>query len=84
MISVEDTGIGIDPMLVPRLFDAFSQAQQDLDRSKGGLGLGLALVKGLAQLHGGTVSARSPGTGRGATFVVRLPEVAAPARAPSA
>jgi signal transduction histidine kinase len=49
-ISVEDTGIGIDPALLPRLFDAFSQAQQDLDRSKGGLGLGLALVKGVDPL----------------------------------
>ena len=61
------------PDLLPRLFETFSQADRSLDRSKGGLGLGLSLVKGLAELHGGTVEARSDGPGRGAEFVVRLP-----------
>ena len=56
-----------------RLFETFAQADRSLDRSKGGLGLGLSLVKGLAELHGGTVEARSEGAGRGSEFVVRLP-----------
>ena len=73
VIRVEDTGVGIEPALLARLFDPFSQADQDLARSKGGLGLGLALTKGLAELHGGSVEAHSAGVGRGATFVLRLP-----------
>jgi PAS domain S-box-containing protein len=68
VISVRDTGVGIDPALLPRLFDTFTQASQGLARSMGGLGLGLALAKGLAELHGGEVSAYSAGTGQGATF----------------
>jgi hypothetical protein len=72
-VSVEDTGIGIEPAMLSRLFDPFSQAAQGLDRSKGGLGLGLALAKALAEFHGGTVTAHSEGLGRGSTFVVRLP-----------
>lgn len=79
VVTIEDTGIGIDPTLLPHLFDAFSQAHQDLDRSKGGLGLGLALVKGLAELHGGSVLVRSRGVGHGAAFLVRVPAVQAPA-----
>jgi PAS domain S-box-containing protein len=73
VLSVRDTGAGIDPDLLPRLFDVFSQADRSLDRSKGGLGLGLTLVKGLVELHGGEVAAASAGPGRGAEFVVRLP-----------
>lgn len=71
-VSVQDTGIGIAPALLPRLFDPFSQGDQGLDRSTGGLGLGLALVKGLIELHGGTVSVESPGEQQGSTFTLRL------------
>lgn len=71
-ISVEDTGIGVSPALLPRLFEPFSQGDQGLDRSTGGLGLGLALVKGLIELHGGTVTAESAGEHRGSVFTLRL------------
>jgi PAS domain S-box-containing protein len=77
-LRVRDTGVGIDPELLPRLFEPFSQADRSLHRSKGGLGLGLALVRGLTELHGGTVRAASAGPGRGAEFVVRLPLEAEP------
>jgi PAS domain S-box-containing protein len=73
VLSVSDDGTGIRPELLPRLFTPFAQADRSLDRSRGGLGLGLALVKGLAELHGGSVEAMSEGTGRGADFIVRLP-----------
>lgn len=73
VVSVADTGVGIEPELLSRLFDPFSQAHQDLARSKGGLGLGLALTKGLAELHGGGVAAHSGGPGRGSTFTLRIP-----------
>lgn len=73
VIEIVDTGIGIDPALLSRLFDPFSQADQDLARTKGGLGLGLALTKGLAELHGGGVTARSDGPGLGARFTLRIP-----------
>jgi CheY-like chemotaxis protein/nitrogen-specific signal transduction histidine kinase len=72
-VSVIDTGIGIAPELLPKLFDPFGQAHQDLARSKGGLGLGLALTRGLAQMHGGTAEVRSDGLGHGATFTLTLP-----------
>jgi signal transduction histidine kinase len=72
-IRVRDDGIGIDARQLPRLFQMFSQATPALDRSSGGLGIGLALVRGLVERHGGTVEARSEGTGRGAEFIVRLP-----------
>ena len=72
-VIVHDTGIGITEDMLPRLFDIFAQADRSLERSRGGLGLGLALVKGLVGLHGGTVSAASEGPGRGATFTVVLP-----------
>jgi CheY-like chemotaxis protein/two-component sensor histidine kinase len=73
VMVVRDTGVGIEPQLLPHLFETFTQADASLDRSKGGLGLGLSVVKGLVGLHGGTVEARSDGPGRGAEFVVRLP-----------
>jgi PAS domain S-box-containing protein len=73
VLSIRDEGIGIAPELLPRLFTPFLQADRSLDRSRGGLGLGLAMVKGLAELHGGSVTARSEGPGRGAEFTVRLP-----------
>ncbi len=72
-IQVRDTGIGIDPKLLPHLFDLFRQAESTLDRSHGGLGIGLTLVRSLVDMHGGKVEARSDGPGTGAEFVVRLP-----------
>jgi PAS domain S-box-containing protein len=75
-LSVRDTGAGIEPDMLARLFVPFSQADRTLDRSQGGLGLGLAIVKGLVELHGGEVRAESAGRGRGATFTVALPTAA--------
>ncbi|MFO0831526.1 MAG: ATP-binding protein [Phycisphaerales bacterium] len=72
-ITVGDTGRGIDPAFLPHVFDRFRQADSTAARSQGGLGIGLALVKQLAELHGGRVRARSDGEGQGATFVVELP-----------
>ena len=73
VLRVSDDGRGIDPALLPRLFEPFMQADRPIARAGGGLGLGLALVKGLVELHGGSVSASSAGKGMGAEFVVRLP-----------
>jgi len=73
VVRVTDTGVGMDQEMLARLFQPFAQADATLDRSKGGLGLGLALVKGLVELHGGTIAAHSPGLGQGTEFVVRLP-----------
>jgi signal transduction histidine kinase len=70
---VRDNGIGIDAELMPHIFDFFSQAERPLDRTDGGLGVGLAVVKGIVELHKGSVAASSDGTGKGAEFVVRLP-----------
>ncbi len=72
-ISVRDSGIGIPSEMLPNIFEMFAQADRSLDRSQGGLGIGLSLVRGLVRLHGGTVTARSEGPGRGSEFVVRLP-----------
>jgi PAS domain S-box-containing protein len=85
VIRVRDTGAGIAPALLPRLFTPFVQGERTLARTEGGLGLGLALVKGITELHGGTVRAESAGEGMGAEFVVRLPlvEAAAPQEAAS-
>jgi two-component system, chemotaxis family, CheB/CheR fusion protein len=84
LVRVSDTGIGIEPELVEGLFEPFHQASQDLDRAAGGLGLGLTLVKGLVELHGGRVSAASGGPGLGAEITVRLPAVEPPAAAEEA
>ncbi|MDB5792614.1 MAG: hybrid sensor histidine kinase/response regulator [Massilia sp.] len=73
VMTVIDDGIGMEPQLVARVFDLFTQAERTPDRSQGGLGLGLALAKSLVELHGGTVRAASPGPGKGSTFTVRLP-----------
>jgi PAS domain S-box-containing protein len=73
VIRVKDDGIGIAPDLLPRMFELFVQGERGLDRSEGGLGLGLTLVRRLVNLHGGTVSATSQGPGRGSEFEVRLP-----------
>ena len=85
VISVRDTGVGIAPEQLPRMFDAFTQADSSLESTGSGLGIGLALVKTLVQMHGGTVEARSAGTGQGSEFVVRLPTAAeAPPPGPAA
>jgi hypothetical protein len=74
-IAVSDTGVGIKPEFLPHVFERFRQADQKTTRHHGGLGLGLAIVRHLVELHGGTVEADSPGEDRGATFVVKLPIV---------
>ena len=77
-IAVRDNGQGIDPPVLPYIFDLFIQAERTPDRSQGGLGLGLALVKSLVALHGGRVEARSEGPGTGSEFVVHLPRLVLP------
>jgi CheY-like chemotaxis protein len=73
VVTVRDTGAGIDPELLPNVFEPFVQGERTLARTEGGLGLGLALVKGIVELHGGTVGVASVGRGQGSEFVVRLP-----------
>jgi signal transduction histidine kinase len=73
VVCVKDDGIGIGPELLPRIFDLFIQGEQGLDRSGGGLGIGLTLVRRLIEMHGGRVEARSDGAGQGSEFTVRLP-----------
>jgi CheY-like chemotaxis protein len=75
VLAVRDEGAGIDPALVERIFDPFVQGETSLARSRGGLGLGLAVAKGLVDLHGGRISAHSGGVGRGAALRVELPLV---------
>jgi CheY-like chemotaxis protein len=86
VFRVKDSGIGIGPDLLPHVFDLFSQANRSLHRSEGGLGIGLTIVKGLTDLHGGRVAVRSDGVGRGSEFTVSLPAAsklpAAPAPRP--
>jgi PAS domain S-box-containing protein len=77
VLRVRDTGVGIAPEILPRIFDLFTQAERSLDRSQGGLGIGLALVQRLVEMHGGTVAASSA-LGQGSEFVVRLPVVQPP------
>jgi PAS domain S-box-containing protein len=72
-IKVEDSGRGIPREMLPRIFDLFVQSDRALDRSQGGLGIGLTIVRSLVEMHGGTVEARSDGPGKGSTFIVRLP-----------
>jgi CheY-like chemotaxis protein/two-component sensor histidine kinase len=78
VVRVTDTGIGMEPHVVPHIFEPFAQADRSLDRSRGGLGLGLALVKGLVELHGGRVEAESQGLGKGSEIRLLLPIEAAP------
>ena len=78
-VSVRDNGIGIPAGSLANIFDMFSQVDRGIERATGGLGIGLALVKGLVEMHGGTVAASSGGEGRGSTFTVTLPVIAAPA-----
>ncbi len=72
-IAISDTGIGMDTDTLARVFDYFSQSDRSVDRSRGGLGLGMALARGLVELHGGRMTAGSEGPGRGSEFVIRLP-----------
>ena len=73
VLSVRDNGVGIAPEMLPRVFDMFAQEPQSSDRSRGGLGLGLTIVRSLTLLHGGRVEARSEGLGKGSEFIVRVP-----------
>jgi signal transduction histidine kinase len=81
--TVRDTGIGIPAEALPRIFDMFSQVDRSIEKTTGGLGIGLALVRGLVEMHGGTVTAESPGPDRGSTFTVRLPVLDSRPAAPS-
>ena len=72
-VKVKDTGIGIRPEILPSVFELFSQADESLERTRGGLGIGLTLVHNLVEMHGGRVEAHSDGPGRGSEFVVWLP-----------
>ena len=76
VLRVRDTGRGITPDLLPRIFDLFTQGDRSLDRSEGGLGIGLTLVENLVRMHSGSIEARSEGAGLGSEFIVRLPIVA--------
>ena len=78
-VSVTDNGVGIAPQSIDTVFDLFRQVGQDIERSQGGLGIGLSLVRQLVELHGGTTSAKSPGEGGGSTFMFRLKEFEVPA-----
>jgi CheY-like chemotaxis protein len=79
VVRVKDTGVGIPPETLPRLFEMFYQAERSLERAQAGLGVGLALVRRLVEEHGGRVEARSEGSGKGSEFIVQLPVIAAPA-----
>jgi signal transduction histidine kinase/CheY-like chemotaxis protein len=72
-VRVRDTGMGIAPEVLPRVFELFAQGERTLDRAEGGLGIGLTISRNLVQLHGGTIEARSDGLGKGSEFLVRLP-----------
>jgi len=81
---VRDTGVGIPAEALPRIFDMFSQVDRSIERTTGGLGIGLALVKGLVEMHGGSVTAESGGVGAGSTFTVVLPLAPGQPSAPEA
>ncbi len=78
-VEISDNGAGISSEFIPRIFDLFTQADRTLDRAQGGLGIGLSVVKKLVEMHGGKITARSEGLGRGSTFQITLPRVGAPA-----
>src|SRR5690606_24294614 len=73
VLSVSDNGVGIPGDMLPKVFDLFTQVDRNLERSQGGLGIGLALVRQLVAMHGGTIEAQSGGVDRGSMFTVRLP-----------
>ncbi len=81
VFRVRDSGLGLEPELQPRIFDLFVQGARGLDRSQGGLGIGLTLVRRIAELHGGRVEARSEGAGKGSEFIIHLPAIETPAEA---
>ncbi|HKO67754.1 MAG TPA: ATP-binding protein [Burkholderiaceae bacterium] len=81
-VSVRDSGVGIPAAMLPQVFEMFAQIDRTLERAQGGLGIGLALVKSLVELHGGSVEAHSEGQGRGSEFVVHLPLTVAAAKVP--
>jgi len=83
-VSVRDSGVGIGPEMLPHVFEVFTQADDSLDRARGGLGVGLAVVKGLVELHGGEVRARSEGPGQGTEITLFLPVAAAVPALPAA
>jgi signal transduction histidine kinase len=72
-VAISDNGVGISAEFLPRLFEMFAQADKTLDRSQGGLGIGLPVVKKLVGMHGGEITAKSEGLGHGSTFVISLP-----------
>ena len=78
IIEIVDSGAGIAPDLIPRIFDLFVQSERTLDRAQGGLGIGLSVVKRLMEMHDGQISVRSAGLGHGSTFEIRLPQIARP------
>jgi signal transduction histidine kinase len=82
VVRVKDSGVGIPPELQPQMFELFTQVDRTLNRSQGGLGIGLALVRRLVELHGGSVRVASPGVGKGAEFTVRLPVAGNPRAIP--
>jgi signal transduction histidine kinase/CheY-like chemotaxis protein len=84
VVTVADTGVGIPAPMLPRIFDMFTQLQEHKDRTRGGLGIGLALARRLVELHGGTIAAQSDGVGRGSCLTTTLPVAWAPAERPSA
>src|SRR5207244_9979569 len=75
-VAVQDTGIGIPAEMLTQVFEPFTQLDRSLERTRGGLGIGLALAKRLVEMHGGTIEAHSPGPEHGSRFVVRLPVAA--------
>src|SRR4029079_9637133 len=81
LVSVEDSGIGIAADALPTVFDLFAQVPASRDRAQGGMGIGLSLARGLLELHGGSISVRSDGPGKGSTFTVRLPVASQPLHA---
>jgi signal transduction histidine kinase/ActR/RegA family two-component response regulator len=83
-LEIRDNGAGVEPALLPRMFDLFVQGPRDIDRAQGGLGLGLPIVRAIVEMHGGTVSARSEGRGRGCQMLIRLPLAARAAAAETA
>jgi CheY-like chemotaxis protein len=82
VVRVKDTGVGISAEHLPRIFEMFSQVDRTLERSQGGLGIGLTLAKRLTEMHGGTIEAHSEGQNKGSEFIVRLPESGVPPAQP--